>query len=168
MTNSPESQKAANAKEDGPEKPSRRPRHSFNPELAKLICDRIAEGWSLRKICQDANMPARSSIFGWLEEHEEFARQYTLARQIQIEDLWDEILEIADDKSNDWIEREGPDGRKYREFNSDNFRRCKLRIAAREWLLSKLLPKRYSWDWFLDDNLRDELNLHVKREGGSK
>jgi hypothetical protein len=53
-------------------------------------------------------------------------------------------------------------------LNSDNFRRCKLRIAAREWLLSKLLPKKYSWDWFLDDNLRDELNLHVKREGGSK
>ena len=60
-------------------------------------------------------------------------------------------FEIADDSSNDWIEREGPDGKKYREFNSDNFRRCKLRIAAREWLLSKLLPKRYSWDWFLDD-----------------
>jgi hypothetical protein len=72
---------------------------------------------------------------------------------------WDEILEIVDDSSNDWIEREGPDGKKYREFNPDNLRRCKLRIAAREWLLSKLLPKRYSWDWFLDDNLRDELNL---------
>jgi IS30 family transposase len=89
MINSPESQKAANAKEDGPEKRDRRQRHSFSPEIAKLICDRIAEGWSLRKVCQDANMPARSTIFGWLEEHEEFARQYTLARQIQIEDLWD-------------------------------------------------------------------------------
>jgi integrase len=106
---------------------------------------------TLRKICQDANMPARSTIFGWLEEHEEFARRYTLARQIQIEDLLDEILEIADDSSNDWIEREGPDGKKYRKFNPDSLRRSKLRIAAREWLLSKLMPKRYSWDWFLDD-----------------
>src|SRR5258708_5515543 len=60
MTNSPDPHKAAMAN-DGPEKPSRRQRHSFNPELAKLICDRIAEGWSLRKICQDANMPARST-----------------------------------------------------------------------------------------------------------
>jgi integrase len=29
-------------------------------------------------------MPARSTIFGWLEEHEEFARRYTLARQIRV------------------------------------------------------------------------------------
>jgi IS30 family transposase len=111
MTNSPDPRKAANAK-DGPEKRSRRQRHSFSPEIAELICDRIAEGWSLRKICEDPNMPARSTIFGWLEEHEDFARRYTLARQIQIEDLLDEILEIADDSSNDWIEREGPDGKK--------------------------------------------------------
>src|SRR6266446_4548463 len=77
-----------------------------------LICDRIAGGASLRQICQDANMPAKSTIFVWLEEHQDFARLYTLARQMQIEDLMDEILEIADDSSNDWIDREGPDGKK--------------------------------------------------------
>jgi hypothetical protein len=62
-------------------------------------------------------MPARSTIFVWLEEHEDFARLYRLARQLQIEDLMDEILEIADDSSNDWIDREGPDSKKYRVFN---------------------------------------------------
>jgi hypothetical protein len=36
MTNSPESQKAANAKEDGPEKRGRRQRHSFNPETREV------------------------------------------------------------------------------------------------------------------------------------
>ncbi len=86
-------------------------RHKFDPDVAELICDLIAEGQSLRRICQDKNGPARSTIFGWLEEHEEFARRYTLARQIQIEDLMDEILEIADDSTNDWIVREGPDGK---------------------------------------------------------
>src|SRR5215813_2755839 len=90
-------------------KPKRRRRHDYSPEIADLICDRIAGGASLRQICQDANMPAKSTIFVWLEEHEDFASSYTLARQIQIEDLVDEILEIADDSSNDWIDREGPD-----------------------------------------------------------
>ena len=99
----------------------------------------------MRQICQNPNMPARSTIFVWLEEHQDFARSYTLARQIQIEDLMDEILEIADDSSNDWIEREGPDGKEYRVFNPDSIRRSKLRIGARKWLISKLMPKRYSW-----------------------
>jgi hypothetical protein len=129
--------------QDSATKPTRRRRHEYSPEIADLICDRIAEGASLRQICQDANMPARSTIFVWLEEHEGFARSYTLARQIQIEDLMDEILEIADDSSNDWIDREGPDGKRYRVVNPDSIRRSKLRIGARKWLISKLMPKRY-------------------------
>jgi hypothetical protein len=38
-----------------------------------------------------------------LPECDEFAKEYALARKIQIEDLMDEILEIADDSSNDWL-----------------------------------------------------------------
>jgi hypothetical protein len=136
------------AAQDSVTKPTRRRRHDYSPEIAELICDRIAEGASLRQICQDATMPAKSTIFVWLEEHEDFARSYALARQIQIEDLMDEILEIADDSSNDWIDREGPDGKKYRVFNPDSIRRSKLRIGARKWLISKLMPKRYSWKPF--------------------
>jgi hypothetical protein len=71
---------------------------------------------------------------------------YTLAKQIQIEDLVDENLEIADDSSTDWIDRERPDGKKYRVFNPDSLRRSKLRLGARKWLISKLMPKRYSWE----------------------
>jgi hypothetical protein len=59
-----------------------------------------------------------------------FARSYTLARQIQIEALMDESLEIADDSSNDWIDAEGPDGKKYRVFNPDSVRQSKLRIGG--------------------------------------
>jgi hypothetical protein len=139
MPNSPDPPKP-NAKNP------RRARHEYNPEIAEIICDRIAEGQSLRRICLDPNMPARSTILGWLEEREEFASEYSLARRIQIEDLADEILEIADDTSNDWIEREGPDGKKYRVSNPDGLRRSKLQIGAREWLISKLMPKKYGWE----------------------
>ena len=142
MNDSPDAQNGTTA-QNSVTKLTRRRRHDYSPEIADLICDRIAEGASLRQICQDATMPARSTIFVWLEEHEDFARSYTLARQIQIEDLMDEILEIADDSSNDWIDREGPDGKKYRVFNPDSIRRSKLRIGARKWLISKLMPKRY-------------------------
>ena len=144
MNDSPDAQKRTTG-QDSTTKPPRRRRHDYSPEMAALICDRIVEGASLRQICQDTNMPARSTIFVWLEEHEEFARSYTLARQIQIEDLMDESLEIADDSSNDWIDGEGPDGKRYRVFNPDSIQRSKLRLAARKWLISKLIPKRYSW-----------------------
>src|ERR1700747_650797 len=108
MNDSPDAQNGTTA-QNSVTKLTRRRRHDYSPEIADLICDRIAEGASLRQICQDATMPARSTIFVWLEEHEDFARLYTLARQMQIGDLMDEILEIAEDSSNDWIDRKGPE-----------------------------------------------------------
>ena len=65
-------------------KPTRRPRHAYSPELTDLICERLLDGTSLRQICQDKNMPARSAIIVWLAKHKEFARKYMIARQIQI------------------------------------------------------------------------------------
>jgi hypothetical protein len=49
--------------EDSTTKRTRRRRHDYSPEIADLICERLMEGASLRQICQDANMPARSTIF---------------------------------------------------------------------------------------------------------
>jgi transposase-like protein len=67
-------------------KPRRRQRHAYTPELADLICERIAaDGVALRQICQDTNMPARSTLFVWLQQHPEFARKYTFAKQFQIQ-----------------------------------------------------------------------------------
>ena len=40
-------------------------------------------------------MPARSSIFNWLRDHRDFADQYALAKQFQIYDLYDKILDAA-------------------------------------------------------------------------
>ena len=126
-------------------KPTRRPRHAYSPELTDLICERLLDGTSLRQICQDKKMPARSAIFVWLAKHKEFARKYMIAKQIQIDWLLGEKLDIADDCSKDWIEREGPDGKKFRVFDHENFRRSKRQMGALQWRISKLTPKRYHW-----------------------
>jgi hypothetical protein len=125
------------------QKARRRRRSSFTLEIAELICDRLVMGESLRQICKDPKMPARSSIFVWLREHKEFADQYRLAKWMLIEDLLFESLEIADDSTNDWVYRQGSNGQTYRVVNHDNIRRSKLQIDARRGLISKLKPKKY-------------------------
>ena len=40
------------------------------------------------------------------------------------------MIDIADDCSKDWIEREGPDGKKFRVFDHENFRRSKRQIGG--------------------------------------
>lgn len=63
---------------------------------------------------------------------------------MQAEGMADEILEIADDGRNDWMEIQNRDGDNIGwKVNGEAVQRSRLRIDARKWLLSKLLPKKY-------------------------
>jgi hypothetical protein len=55
-----------------------------------------------------------------------------------LEELSDEMLEIADDSSSDYIV---VDGRKT--VDHEHIQRAKLRIESRRWTLSKLAPKKF-------------------------
>jgi terminase small subunit-like protein len=55
----------------------------------------------------------------------------------------DDMIDIADGRTNDWIERDGPDGEKVCVSDDENFRRRKKQLGALHWRLSKLKPKRY-------------------------
>lgn len=56
--------------------------------------------------------------------------------------LFEEILDIADDASNDWMERQSEKSAGW-ELNGDHVQRSRLRIDARKWMLGKMQPKKY-------------------------
>ena len=78
----------------------------------------------------------------WLNEKPELVEQYTRARELQAETLFDELLDIADDASNDWMEI-NKDGDTRYELNGEHTQRTKIRIDVRKWKISKMLPKKY-------------------------
>lgn len=117
---------------------------SYTEEIAALILERLADGESLRTICSTDDMPHRSTVFRWLSQNEEFRDQYAHAREEQADALFDELLEIADDGRNDWMERKNKDDQNIGWVeNGEALRRSALRIEARKWMASKLLPKKY-------------------------
>ena len=76
----------------------------FTPELAELICERLADGMSLKAICRmdDINLSegcvrrwARKDIGG-------FKAMYDQARRDQMDTYADELLDIADDQEGDF------------------------------------------------------------------
>lgn len=113
----------------------------YTHQLATKICVRLAEGESLRSICDDDAMPSLRTIMRWLfdGEHEEFWQQYARAREAQAEVRADEIIEIADDGSIDFTTDK--DGKPI--VNHEHITRSRLRVDTRKWIASKLLPKRY-------------------------
>jgi hypothetical protein len=115
---------------------------TYTDEIALLICERLADGESLKSICEDEDMPARSTVFKWLADNSRFSDMYARAREEQADAVFDEILSIADDGRNDWMERRGEDDTGW-VTNGENLQRSKLRIDARKWMAGKLRPKKY-------------------------
>lgn len=79
-------------------RPAGRPT-TFTPEIAAKICEKIAEGKSLRKVCLLKGMPVMSTVFLWLRDQQGFSEQYVHAKeasadadQEMLEDLGDEAI----------------------------------------------------------------------------
>lgn len=124
-------------------KPTGRP-SSFTKAVGDAICARLCEGESLRAICRSEGMPPQGTVFRWLTSDKAFREQYAQAREVQADVLVDEILEISDDASNDWMIRHGKDGEETGwAVNGDHIQRSRLRVDSRKWFASKVAPKRY-------------------------
>jgi hypothetical protein len=89
-------------------------------------------------------MPCVATIFNWLRKHDDFLEQYERAKEIQADALAEDILDIADDGTNDWMAREDKDGKNIGwQLNGEHVQRSRLRVDARKWIASKLKPKKY-------------------------
>jgi hypothetical protein len=120
------------------------PQSLYTENIAAEICERIARGETLAQICRDTHMPERRTVVDWvLGDREGFAARYAQARDLQLEHWADEITEIADDGTNDWVERETKSGRVIKIVDQEAVIRSRLRIDTKKWLLSKLKPERY-------------------------
>lgn len=116
----------------------------YSLELVAVICGKLAGGESLRAICAAEEMPDKSTVFRWLAEHQEFRDQYARAREAQADALADEVLEISDDGSNDWMERKNSDDQSLGwVLNGEHVQRSRLRVDSRKWFAGKVAPKKY-------------------------
>lgn len=121
----------------------------YSEEIADAICERLADGESLRSICLDESMPSKAAVFRWLGKHEAFRDQYARAREEQAETMADDLVEIADEKCTmvraDKHGTKDDDGEGNTEvvFDATAVARNRLRIDARKWVASKLKPKKY-------------------------
>jgi len=123
-----------------PPEPIGRPT-DYSPELADIICERLADGESMRSVCRDTTTPSMTTIFRWLREKEDFRKQYEIAVNERTEAMAEDIVDIADNATNDWMERNGDDNEGY-QLNGENIQRSRLRVDVRKWHMSKMKPKK--------------------------
>lgn len=108
---------------------------SFTQKIADIICERLADGESLRAICSDDHMPSRAAVSRWICDNVSgFQDQYAHAKEIGLEEMADEIMEISDEAVA--MTGEG-------KLDGADVQHKRLRVDSRKWLLSKLAPRKY-------------------------
>ena len=116
----------------------------YTEELGSEICARLAEGESMRKVSRDEAMPSTVTMFTWLRIHPEFLNQYDRAKKECADMYAEEIVEIADDSANDYIDAVDENGATgATKLNTEHVQRSRLRVDARKWVASKLKAKKY-------------------------
>lgn len=114
----------------------------YTTKLGNDICQRIAEGESLRAICRDKDMPNASTVHLWAIENDKFSKQYEKARIMQAGLMFEDLLAIADREDGD--------------TNRD-----RLRVDTRKWFLSKVAPKIYGDKLHLGGDKENPLEINV-------
>jgi len=99
----------------------------YTQAIADEICERIAAGESLRKICIDKHMPSAVTAHAWLNRADSaFLKQYVRARDCQADLYAEQIITIADGVAD-----------------NEQTQRDRLRVDARKWVAARLAPKKY-------------------------
>lgn len=100
---------------------------------AAVLLGMTVGGLSATKACEAAGVPIGTFLL-WVSEDKELAERYARAREVLIEKMAEDIIEISD----------APVG------STDNgatdsgaVQKQKLQVDSRKWLLSKLAPKKY-------------------------
>lgn len=142
--------------------PAGRP-SKFTTKLADEICERLANGETLLAICRDEHMPSRPTVHQWILKPpagaEEFPFTYARAREIGVNVLVDQTLEISADGSKDvYVDADGNE-----RTNNEVVQRSRLRVDTIKWLASKIAPKVYGERLELAGDKDAPLTITVKR-----
>jgi hypothetical protein len=107
----------------------------YSDEIALKLCERLAGGESLLKICATEGMPARSTIYSWLKANSSFQVMYLAAREEHADSEFERLDQLVnetpptDDKGRidmGWVQNQ------------------RLKVDALKWKLARMSPRKYS------------------------
>jgi hypothetical protein len=111
----------------------------YSQEKVDAILLRVSGHESLRAICADLGVPV-STFLGWVADNPDLAEQYARAKRAQAELLALEIVQIADEAE---VQASYQGEEVTLDLSANAIARNRLRVDARKWVASKLLPKVY-------------------------
>ena len=110
----------------------------YSEKLVNRMLEEIASGRSVIGLCREEDWtPNAETWYRWLYKIEGLSNRYAQAKSVQSEREADIILDIADNATN------------------TDYQVARLRVDARKWIASKLLPNKYGERTQIDHSSTD-------------
>lgn len=119
----------------------------FSAELAAEVLSRLAEGRSLRSVCQDEEMPSISTVMKWLREDDAFSQQYACAREARADVMFEELDDVSEDAAS--------------AENAVKVAGLRLKADNIKWKLARMAPKKYGEKLELAGDPKNPLGIAV-------
>ena len=129
----------------------------YSKQMVKDICDRLANGESIRSICRDTDMPTWETIRTWLRKKDGFQEEYSRSKQEGIEYM------LGDNRAKalETLERAKQGKGK---VGLEEAAVLKLLMHDTRWTAGKLVPKVYGDKTQQQITGADDGPLHIKWE----
>lgn len=102
-----------------------------------------AEGHTAAQCVRALGYGNPNLLYDWARDDHAFGEMYARAKEVQADRFAEELIEIADDGSNDWMEREIAAGVVVTVPDHEHINRSKLRVDTRKFLMAKMAPRKY-------------------------
>ncbi len=104
------------------------------------IFERMAAGESVLEICKGGgDYPNMRMFWRWIAADKAVQSKYELALAARAHAMAEELVALSDDASKDYV----TDAAGTTRFDAEAVARSKLRVNTRQWVISRLLPKKY-------------------------
>ena len=126
-------------------------------ESFSYIISEIEKGRSLRSVLTDKNTPSAKTFFKWVDSSNEKLQHYTRAQELRADNIFDEMLQIADTPVDGVVKKETEKGLEI--TTSDMLQHRRLQVDTRKWILSRMNPKKYGDKLETDNTHSGEITI---------
>jgi len=119
--------------------------------LFEQVCERIAEGESIRVSCKDIRGVSKPTFLQWIKDERDtggavLSDMYAQAKESSADALADQLIEIADNIEGDT-------------------KRDQLRLDTRKWIAAKLKPRKYGDR--IQADVGGSINVNISTDDGN-
>ena len=117
--------------------PTGRP-STYNPEIAKRMCEQLSDGIPLRQICRQEGFPAWQTVYLWMSKDAELHKAIAHAREVGQDAIAEEIYRLVEAEPARIYDEKGNS-----RVDAGHVAWVRVQADIKLKLLAKWNPKRY-------------------------